>query len=61
MNASVPNLRFDQFSMWLELDGGRTSGVPLASSPRLPRREDADISIRGLRASLGEVPPPGTV
>jgi hypothetical protein len=37
MNTSVraSAVRFDDYTMWLDLDDGRTLGVPLAWFPRL--------------------------
>ncbi|WP_043618915.1 DUF2442 domain-containing protein [Chromobacterium violaceum] len=35
MITSAKNVRFDEFSMWVELNDGRTLGVPLAWFPRL--------------------------
>lgn len=34
-SASAKSVRFDKHSMWVELDDGRTLGVPLAWFPRL--------------------------
>ncbi len=44
MNTSVRPLgvRFDDHSMWVELDDGRTLGVPLAWFPRLLHGSAAD-------------------
>jgi hypothetical protein len=46
-------IRFDEHSMWVELDDGRTLGVPLAWFPRLLHgtpelRAQATISPSGL-------------
>lgn len=35
MNTSPKAVRFDEDSMWVELDDGRVIGVPLAWFPRL--------------------------
>jgi hypothetical protein len=37
MNISAKSVRFDEDSMWVELEDGRTLGVPLAWFPRLLR------------------------
>ena len=47
------SVRFDEYSMWVELSDGRTLGVPLAWFPRLmhappAQRDDVRISPRGL-------------
>lgn len=52
-SAKAKSVRFDADSMWVELDDGRTIGVPLAWFPRLlhatpQQREQARISSRGL-------------
>lgn len=36
------SVRFDQHSLWVELDDGRTIGVPLAWFPRLLHASEAD-------------------
>jgi hypothetical protein len=46
-------VRFDDHSFWVELDDGRTLGIPLAWFPRLLRatpaqREKAEMSRAGL-------------
>ena len=46
-------VRFDDYSMWVDLDDGRTLGVPLAWFPRLlhgtpEQREHVTISPSGL-------------
>ena len=46
-------VRFDDHSMWVELDDGRTLGVPLAWFPRLlhgspEQRREVSISPSGL-------------
>jgi len=53
MNDSAKSARFDEDSMWVELDDGRTIGVPLAWFPRLLRatpeqRAGYEISSGGL-------------
>ena len=35
MNISAISVRFDEDTMWVSLDDGRTLGVPLAWFPRL--------------------------
>lgn len=35
MNSSAKDVRFDDYTMWVELEDGRTLGVPLAWFPRL--------------------------
>lgn len=35
MNISATDIRFDDDTMWVSLDDGRTLGVPLAWFPRL--------------------------
>jgi len=35
MSTSAKELRFDDYTMWVELADGRTLGVPLAWFPRL--------------------------
>ena len=35
MKVSAKTVRFDEFTMWVELDDGRTLGVPMAWFPRL--------------------------
>jgi len=35
MSTSATAIRFDDVTMWVELDDGRTLGVPLAWFPRL--------------------------
>jgi hypothetical protein len=41
-SASPLGVRFDSDSMWVELDDGRTLGVPLAWFPRLLHASAAD-------------------
>lgn len=53
MNTSAKTVRFDEFTMWVELDDGRTLGVPLAWFPRLlhatpQQRAACDIGRYGL-------------
>jgi hypothetical protein len=40
--ARPRSVRFDDHSMWVELDDGRTLGVPLAWFPRLLHDSDAE-------------------
>lgn len=54
MNTSTraQNLSFDQHTMWVDLDDGRTLGIPLAWFPRLlhatpEQREDYRIGYSG--------------
>lgn len=51
MSSSPKSVRFDQDSMWVELDDGRVLGVPLAWFPRLlhatPAERDACELSRG--------------
>jgi len=35
MSTSAKSLRFDEYTMWVDLMDGRTIGVPLAWFPRL--------------------------
>ncbi len=53
MTISAKSVRFDADSFWVELDDGRTIGVPLAWFPRLlhaspAELEKVEISSRGL-------------
>jgi Protein of unknown function (DUF2442) len=53
MTISATSIRFDEYSMWVELTDGRTLGVPLAWFPRLLRatpaeREQVELSRVGL-------------
>ena len=55
MNTSVSptRVRFDEYSMWVDLSDGRVLGVPLAWFPRLldstpEQREQVRLSSRGL-------------
>ncbi len=53
MTISPKSLRFDDDCMWVELDDGRTLGIPLAWFPRLlhatkAQREDYELSRRGM-------------
>jgi hypothetical protein len=53
MTTSAKSIRFDADSFWVELEDGRTLGVPLAWFPRLlhasaAEREQVEISRRGL-------------
>ena len=35
ISVRATSVRFDEYNMWVELDDGRTLGVPLAWFPRL--------------------------
>jgi Protein of unknown function (DUF2442) len=53
ISVSAKEVRFDEDQMWVELDDGRTLGVPLAWFPRLfhgspEQREKVTISHSGL-------------
>jgi hypothetical protein len=53
MTISPTSVRFDDYTMWVELSDGRTLGVPLAWFPRLLRaasaeRERVELSRVGL-------------
>jgi hypothetical protein len=53
MNTSATAVRFDDYTMWVELSDGRTLGVPLAWFPRLlnatpAQRERVELSRTGL-------------
>ena len=53
MNTSPTGVRFDEYTMWVDLSDGRTIGVPLAWFPRLLRatpaqREQVELSRIGL-------------
>lgn len=53
ISARATAVRFDEYSMWVDLDDGRTLGVPLAWFPRLlhatpEQRAQATISPSGL-------------
>lgn len=53
MTISPKSLRFDDDYMWVEIDDGRTLGIPLAWFPRLlhatkEQREDYELSRRGM-------------
>jgi hypothetical protein len=53
MSTSPRAVRFDDDCMWVELEDGRTLGVPLAWFPRLlhatpEQRQDVELSRRGL-------------
>ena len=53
MSISPRSLRFDEDRMWVELEDGRTLGVPLTWFPRLlhaskEQREDFELSRRGI-------------
>ena len=42
MTISATSVRFDEYTMWVELTDGRTLGVPLAWFPRLLRATSAE-------------------
>jgi hypothetical protein len=53
MSTSAKDLRFDDYTMWVDLQDGRTLGVPLAWFPRLlhatpEQRSHYEISVGGL-------------
>lgn len=53
MTISAKNVRFDETTMWVELNDGRVMGVPLAWFPRLLNatdndRNDFELSKRGI-------------
>lgn len=53
ISVSATNVYFDEDQMWVELDDGRTLGVPLAWFPRLAhgtheQRAKVEISPSGL-------------
>jgi hypothetical protein len=53
MNTLAKSVRFDDNSMWIDLDDGRIIAVPLAWFPRLlhatpKQREQVEISHNGL-------------
>jgi hypothetical protein len=53
ISASPTRVRFDEYSMWVDLSDGRVLGVPLAWFPRLldsspEQREQVRLSSRGL-------------
>lgn len=53
MTTSPKAARFDDCTMWLELNDGRTLGVPLAWFPRLlaatrPQLEQYELSAHGI-------------
>jgi len=53
ISARATGVRFDQHQMWVDLDDGRTLGVPLAWFPRLlhatpAERAQVQISAAGL-------------
>jgi hypothetical protein len=52
MSTSAKEVRFDDYTMWVELSDGRTLGVPLAWFPRLlhatpDQRQLYEISFSG--------------
>lgn len=53
MSISATAVRFDDYTMWVELSDGRTLGVPLAWFPRLlnatpAQRKRVELSRTGL-------------
>lgn len=53
MSISATAVRFDDYTMWVELSDGRTLGVPLAWFPRMfkatpAQREPVELSRTGL-------------
>jgi hypothetical protein len=53
MTVSATSVRFDEYTMWVDLTDGRTLGVPLAWFPRLlhaspAEREQVELSRVGL-------------
>lgn len=53
ISARAKAVRFDDHSMWVDLEDGRTLGIPLAWYPRLlhgtpSAREQVMISVTGL-------------
>lgn len=53
ISARARAVRFDDYNMWVELEDGRTLGIPLAWYPRLLHgsvelREKVEISAVGL-------------
>ncbi|MDU4092715.1 MAG: DUF2442 domain-containing protein [Pantoea sp.] len=53
MTISAKNVRFDDATMWVELNDARTIGVPLAWFPRLlhaslAQLNDFELSPRGI-------------
>jgi Protein of unknown function (DUF2442) len=65
MSASAKEVRFDDYTMWVELQDGRTLGVPLAWFQRMHFEIsagglhwdalDEDISVEGLLAGRGDM------
>jgi hypothetical protein len=49
--ARPKSVRFDEHSMWVELDDGRTLGVPLAWFPRLLHGSSVERAAVTLSAS----------
>lgn len=52
-SVSPTRVRFDEYSMWVDLSDGRVLGVPIAWFPRLvsstpEQREQVRLSSRGL-------------
>nr|WP_318384036.1 DUF2442 domain-containing protein [uncultured Enterobacter sp.] len=53
MSISPKNVKFDEYTMWVELSDARTLGVPLAWFPKLmhaspDERNDFELSRRGI-------------
>jgi hypothetical protein len=53
MSISATAVRFDEYTMWVDLSDGRTLGVPLAWFPRLlnatpAQRDQVELSRAGL-------------
>jgi len=53
MSISATAVRFDEYTMWVDLSDGRTLGVPLAWFPRLlnatsAQRDHVELSRTGL-------------
>jgi hypothetical protein len=53
MTISATSVRFDEYTMWVELSDGRTLGIPLAWFPRLlhatpDERNQVELSRVGL-------------
>ncbi len=53
MSTSAKSVRFDDYSMWVDLSDGRVIAVPLAWFPRLlhatpEQRQRVEISLKGL-------------
>jgi hypothetical protein len=53
-------IRFDEYSFWVDLEDGRTLGIPLAWFPRLlhgtpEQRQAVELSRAGLLAGRGDM------